>query len=182
MDEMAFITSNKGKFAEAESILKEMGLRIVHRSLRIEEKRSESITEVARQCALMAYAEFGKPLFVEDSGLFVDYLNGFPGAYSAWVSKKIGNHGLLKLLEGEGDRGAEFRACVAFADSSGVSTFEGAVRGGIADAERGDAGFGYDPVFVPEGEAETYAENPLLKSDSHRARALKKFGKWILTR
>ena len=181
MAEIAFVTSNEGKFREAESILNKMGVRIVRRSLRIEEKRSESISEVARQSALMAYAEFGKPLFVEDSGLFVQALDGFPGAYSAWVFSKIGNEGVLRLLEGrEGD--AEFRACVAYADSGGVKTFEGLAAGHIAESARGNAGFGFDPIFVPSGSERTWAEEPALKEDSHRAKALERFGAWLKTR
>jgi XTP/dITP diphosphohydrolase len=181
MEEIVFVTSNEGKFREAESILNKMGVRIVRRSLRIEEKRSESITEVARQSALMAYAELGKPLFVEDSGLFTQALDGFPGAYSAWVFSKIGNEGMLKLLEGKG-RGAEFRACVAYADPEGVKTFEGLATGNIAECGRGTAGFGFDPIFIPGDSGRTCAEEPSLKKDSHRARALRKFGEWIRIR
>ena len=183
--QIAFATSNKGKFSEAEKILKHFGINIVHQNLRVEEIRSDSIADVASAAALDAFAELGVPLFVEDSGLFIPSLDGFPGAYSAWAFKKIGNRGMLKLAEGEP---AEFRACIAYTpDGAEAKTFTGLVRGRLSEELRGSSGFGYDPIFIPEktpgiqysGE-KTFAEVPEMKSAlSHRVRALEKFGKYI---
>ncbi|MDD2655489.1 MAG: XTP/dITP diphosphatase [Candidatus ainarchaeum sp.] len=174
--EISFVTSNPGKFSEAEKILNKYGINIVHAPLHLEEKRSESVEEIAEGCALRAYSALRKPLFVEDSGLFVPALNGFPGTYSAWVLKKLGNEGILRLLDGK-ERAAEFRCAIAFTEGKDVRLFTGSVRGRVSGSIRGNGGFGYDPVFIPEGEEKTFAEAPSLKDSlSHRARALQKFG------
>lgn len=170
-----------GKLREAEKILNKYGINIVHAPLLLEEKRSESVDEIAEGCALRAFSILRKPLFVEDSGLFVPALNGFPGTYSAWALKKLGNEGILRLLEGK-DRGAEFRCAVAFTEGKEVRLFTGSVRGRVTESIRGNGGFGYDPVFVPEGEEKTFAEAPSLKDSlSHRTRALQKFGEFLST-
>ncbi len=199
--QISFVTSNNGKFSEAEKILKHFGINIVHRNLRIEETRSDSIEEVASASARAAFAELNEPLFVEDSGLFIPSLDGFPGTYSAWAFKKIGNEGILKLAKGAE---AEFRACIAYADGKNeplrstsaaegghsevpVKTFTGSMKGRISEEIRGTGGFGYDPIFIPEkfpgirhsGET-TFAEAPEMKDAlSHRKRALEKFGKYL---
>ncbi len=182
--EILFITGNAGKFSEAKKILKHFGLNIVQRDSLIEEIRSDSIEEIASASAQAAYAEFGKPLFVEDSGLFIPFLNGFPGAYSAWVFRKVGNVGILALAKG---KEAEFRTCVAYADGKEVKLFTGSVKGRIAEEARGKGGFGYDPIFMPEktpginhsGE-KTFAEAPEMKDAlSHRKRALEKLGAYL---
>lgn len=182
--QVSFVTSNSGKFAEAEKILKHFGVNILHRNLPIEEIRSDSVEEVAAASARFAHAELKEPLFVEDSGLFIPALNGFPGAYSAWVFQKLGNKGILELAAG---KEAEFRACIAYTDGKAVETFTGLVKGRLSEGTRGTGGFGYDPIFIPEkspgvrhsGE-KTFAEAPEMKEAlSHRKRALEKFGKYI---
>lgn len=182
--EILFVTGNAHKFGEAESILKHFGINISHKNLHLEEMRSDSIEEIARASALDAYAKEGVPLFVEDSGLFIPSLGGFPGAYSAWAFGKIGNEGILKLAKG---KEAEFRACIAYANQNGAKTFTGIVKGRISEAIRGKEGFGYDPIFIPDkfpgvrhsGE-KTFAEVPEMKDAlSHRRRALEEFGKHI---
>lgn len=135
--------------------------------------------EVAEESAKSLFRKIRKPLVVEDSGLFIPPLNGFPGAYSAWAQKKIGNTGILKLLAGFADRSAYFRSCIAYADRKGLRKFCGEVRGTICGVERGSGGFGYDPIFVPEGETQTFAENETLKNRlSHRSNAFTAFARW----
>ncbi|MFA5412547.1 MAG: XTP/dITP diphosphatase [Candidatus Micrarchaeia archaeon] len=181
--EISFVTSNPGKFSEAEKILNKYGVNIIHAPLPLEERRSESVEEIAEGCALRAFSLLRKPLFVEDSGLFVPALNGFPGTYSAWVLRKIGNEGILRLLSGTKGRSAEFRCAVAFTEGKEVRLFTGSVRGRVTESIRGNGGFGYDPVFVPEGEEKTFAEAPSLKDSlSHRTRALQKFGEFLSTK
>lgn len=182
--EILFITGNPGKFSEAKKILKHFGVNIVQSDSAVEEIRSDSIEEIASASARAAYAEIGKPLFVEDSGLFIRCLNGFPGAYSAWVFRKVGNEGILALAKG---MDAEFRSCIAYADGKEIKLFTGSVKGRIAGEIRGSGGFGYDPIFMPEktpginhsGE-KTFAEAPEMKDAlSHRRRALEKFGAYL---
>ena len=119
-------------------------------------------------------------MIVEDAGLFVDSLNGFPGAYSGWVQEKIGNAGLLRLLEGIGERSAEFRAVVAFSDGIVEKAFMGTAKGRIAEKMMGESGFGYDPIFVPEGFGQSFAQSIALKNKlSHRYQSLLKLVRFL---
>jgi len=122
-------------------------------------------------------------VFIEDSGLFVEDLNGFPGVYSSYVFKTIGWGGILKLLEGSENRKAYFESVVGLKMGGEIKVFEGRVEGSIAMEARGDGGFGYDPVFIPRGSEETFAENPGLKNEvSHRRKALEKLDSYLSTK
>jgi len=168
-----FATGNPNKFKEAREIFEKEELELEHFEFKHREIRSESIEEIASESVESAYKELGKPVFVEDTGLFVDALNGFPGTYSAWVQKKLGCKGILKLLEGVEKRSARFEACVAYHDGKEIRTFKGVCEGIIAEKERGKSGFGYDPIFVPKGELSTFAESIELKNKySHRYKSL----------
>jgi len=178
---LRFATSNRHKFGEAKSILNGYGVSIDPLNLGIEEIRSESCARVAEASARFAYAKARTPLFVEDSGLFVNALHGFPGTYSAWAFGKIGYEGLLRLMRGVRDRRASFVSAVAYADGKGIKIFEGSCEGAIALASRGKNGFGHDPVFAPSGSRKTFAQDAALKArTSHRRRALEKFARWYV--
>ncbi|MFH0818250.1 MAG: non-canonical purine NTP pyrophosphatase, partial [Candidatus Micrarchaeota archaeon] len=116
---LVFVTSNRHKFLEAESILKGYGVKIEHSSHTIPEERGDDCEAIAASAARAAYSKLKKPLFVEDSGLFIESLNGFPGAYSAWVYKKLGADGIRKLMTGTVKRGAKFVTAIAYADEEG---------------------------------------------------------------
>jgi len=175
-----FATSNPHKFEEARGFFASRGVDVGHHMFRHSEIRSDSLEEIAREAADAAFRECKKPVFVEDAGLFIDALSGFPGTYSGWVQGKIGNAGILRLLEGMGDRSARFEACIAYHDGSGISCFFGRCGGKIAFRERGGSGFGYDPIFVPEGHSQTFAENIELKNKtSHRYQSLLEFSKTL---
>jgi XTP/dITP diphosphohydrolase len=179
LTQIAFVTSNKHKFSEAKSILKAYGVKIEPLNLNIDEIRSESCRKVAENAAKAAFAIARRPLFVEDAGLFVDALEGFPGAFSAWAYGKIGNAGLLRLLEGERNRRAKFKSAIAYCDGSTSKSFEAECVGAISRRIAGGRGFGYDPVFIPAGSRRTFAEAPEEKQKlSHRRIALEKFARW----
>ncbi len=143
------------------------------------EVQASSLEEVVRE----ALEEIpGDNFFIEDAGLFVDALSGFPGVYSAYVFKTLGNAGILKLLRGEENRRARFRSVVGLKLGGEVKLFTGEVLGSIAEEARGEAGFGYDPIFIPEGSTKTFAEDPELKQRvSHRRRALEKLAAYLAT-
>lgn len=177
--ELVFASSNKHKFREAESVLKSFNIKIEHAEVSFPEIRAEECERVASSTARIAFKQLRKPLIVEDSGLFVEALNGFPGTYSSWVFKKIGARGLLKLLRGEKNRRAEFVSAVAFADGKKNKVFIGKVEGVITSEMRGVRGFGFDPVFIPLGRKKTFAEDFKHKMTvSHRRKALEKFAEW----
>ena len=122
----------------------------------------------------------GRKVIVEDDGLFVDSLSGFPGQYSSFVFKTIGNDGILKLLAGSAKRSAYFLSLIAFYDGRILSISEGRVNGKITDRIT-EGGWGYDPIFVPDGTDLTFAELEKNKNEySHRKRALEKFAQWYL--
>ncbi|PIT84981.1 non-canonical purine NTP pyrophosphatase, RdgB/HAM1 family [Candidatus Micrarchaeota archaeon CG10_big_fil_rev_8_21_14_0_10_45_29] len=180
MNEILFLTSNKHKITEAQTILNKYNLKLVSFPGKGEEIQSDSLQEVARICAKRAYLRIKKPLFVEDSGLFIDALNGFPGAYSAFALDKIGCEGILRLLGQERLRGARFECAVAYADKNGTRIFTGAVLGSISTQIFEGEGFGYDPIFIPEGHKQTFSKNFEVKEKiSHRSIALEKLAKFL---
>jgi len=181
--EVLFATSNRNKVKEAAELLKPKGITVTHFHFQHSEIRSDSLEEIAREAVAAAYKQCGKPVFVEDSGIFIDALNGFPGTYSAWALGKLGLSGILRLMEGIADRPARFEACIAYHDGKRISVFKGACKGSIAIEPRGSSGFGYDPIFVPEGRSQTFAENITLKNKlSHRYISLLGFSKSFVSR
>ena len=118
----------------------------------------------------------GNWIMVEDSGLFVDVLGGFPGVYSSYVHFTVGIEGILKLLEEKNDRSARYISSIAFWDGEHIHSVQGQCVGRISIEPKGDAGFGYDPIFIPEaGDGRTFSEMDMTeKLDlSHRTMALK---------
>ncbi len=171
-----FVTSNRHKFEEARRILDGLGVAVGHRTVTLPEIQSDSLAEIAVHKALAAHRITGGAVLVEDDGLFVESLGGFPGPYSSYVFGTIGNRGILELARG--DRAAAFRSAVAYSDGERTLHFQGMVRGSISDAPRGN-GWGYDPIFVPEGAGGTFAQ---IDKDgfSHRRAALAAFAEWYL--
>ncbi len=144
------------------------------------EIQSDSLEEIAREKAKTAFEKVKRQLIVEDDGLFIDSLSGFPGQYSSFVFKTIGNDGILKLLAGATKRSAYFLSMIAFYDGRILSISEGRVNGRITDRIT-EGGWGYDPIFVPDGTDLTFAELDKSKNEySHRKRALEKFAQWYL--
>ena len=161
-------------------ILKPYNLKLVQKPAKGIEIQSDSVEEVARVCAKAAYKRLRVPLLVEDSGLFVDALRGFPGVYSSAIYDQVGCEGILRLLAQERQRSARFVCALAYADSSGVRLFKGVVRGTIARRQTRGAGFGYDPIFIPMGYSKSFSALPQIKAKlSHRARAFVSFGRFM---
>ncbi|VVC01102.1 Non-canonical purine NTP pyrophosphatase [uncultured archaeon] len=175
------LTSNHHKCAEANMILKPYSIKIIQKSAKGIEIQSDSIEEVARVCAKNAYSKFRVPLLVEDSGLFVDALRGFPGVYSSAIYKQVGCEGILRLLAQKRQRSAKFVCALAYANSSGVRLFRGVVHGTIASRIHTGAGFGYDPIFIPKGYSKPFSALPKVKASlSHRGRAFVYFGRFMM--
>jgi len=175
--DILFASSNEHKYEEAEKILAEFGIELEFFKTDLVEIQDESLSKIALQKALNAYEKCKKPVIVEDDGLFINSLSGFPGPYSSYVFKTIGNNGILKLIES--NRTAQFRAVIAFCDSSNEPTlFESSVTGTISKNIQ-DGGWGYDPIFIPEKQNKTYAELADKNKLSHRYESLKKFATWF---
>jgi XTP/dITP diphosphohydrolase len=183
--ELIFATNNKHKLEEIKLILdnyasvkglKEIG---IHEDI---PETHETLEENAVEKALYIYNKFGFNCFADDTGLEIEVLSGRPGVYSAryagpncTFSDNVNK--VLNELQNETNRKAKFRTIIALVENGKVFTFEGEVKGNIIPENRGNEGFGYDPVFIPEGFTETFAEMSMeLKNKiSHRARAMENF-------
>ena len=129
------------------------------------------------QKALDAYDRCNKVVIVEDDGLFIDSLSGFPGPFSSYVFDTIGNNGILRLVGNKRD--AQFVSIIAFCESNAQQMiFESNVVGTISKNVQGK-GWGYDPIFIPEKQNKTYAELDAKNKLSHRYESLKKFANWF---
>ena len=130
--EVRFVTSNEGKVREANIIFKQFSLIAVPHPARKLELQSDKLEEVASYAAQSLIGRVPEPFFVEDSGLFIYSLRGFPGPYSSYVYRTIGLDGVLKLMEGVEDRRAKFVAVAALCVGGRVRVFRGEVEGVIA--------------------------------------------------
>src|ERR687892_1855220 len=172
METITFVSTNQNKFFEVQLILSTQNVSVEFAKISLVEIQSDSLEEIAREKAKTAFAEVGRQVIVEDDGLFIDSLGGFPGSYSSFVFRTIGNDGILKLLAGSAKRSAYFRSLIAFYNGIILSISDGRVDGRISDRVT-EGGWGYDPIFVPDGTDLTFAELKKSKNEySHRKRAL----------
>ncbi|MFQ6052605.1 MAG: XTP/dITP diphosphatase [Candidatus Bathyarchaeia archaeon] len=174
-------TGNRDKYLEARATLSKLGVEL--RLLEVDrmEIQADDLEAIA-SFSVGRVATGGRPVVVEDAGLFIDRYGGFPGPYSSYALRTIGLEGVLKLMEGVESRGAAFRSAVAYRHGDEVRCFIGTVRGRIARSIRGAGGFGYDPIFIPEeGDGRTFGEMEAEEKNalSHRARAFRSFGEWL---
>ena len=177
-----FATSNNHKFEEARFVLREFGIFLHRLPSKGPELQSGDPSEVAVHAAAEAFRTARKPLFVEDTGLFIECLRGFPGTSASFAFQTLGLEGILKLMEGINARDAEFVSAVAYCDgSSEPHVFVGRLKGRVALHPLGERGFGFDPVFVPTGVRKTLAQITFAEkcAISHRASALRAFGEWL---
>jgi len=181
-----FATRNLHKFKEARHVLAEF--KIATAMLRVEaiEIQDDNIENIAKASATDASNKTNLSLIVEDAGLFIEALNSFPGPYSSYVYQTLGTKGILKLMENVEKRDASFHSLVAFCNpKENPRTFHGVVRGKISLHERGNQGFGFDPIFEPltSDSHKTFAEMSIQEKNkfSHRAQALREFAKWYIS-
>ena len=170
-----FVSSNKHKYLEAKTILDSFGIRLGFLKQGLEEIQSDSIKKIATKKAKDAFSKCKKPLIIEDDGLFINSLDGFPGPYSSYVFQTIGNKGVLNLVGTK--RSARFVSLITFCDKKTTKSFEGKIDGTISKKLKGK-GWGYDPIFIPKNSSDTFAEIKNKNELSHRYKALKKFANW----
>ncbi len=170
---LLFVTGNEGKAREVEAIL---GAAVERLDLDLPEIQALDVAEVARAEAQAAFARAGRPVIVEDTGLLLDALGGLPGALVKWFLATIGPGGICRLVPPGGDRGATARTAVAYCSGQGVEVFVGETRGVLVPEPAGDGGFGWDPIFRPDGASGTFAEIDPTEKDafSMRRRAIER--------
>jgi XTP/dITP diphosphohydrolase len=177
MKEISFITSNKGKVLEATEKLKPLGFSVLQKDLGYPEVQADSLEEVAAWGATHVQERFNQCFILEDAGIFIEALQGFPGVYSKHVFFTIGLDGILRLLESVKNRTAVFRSVYAFSEPRKKPVLVvGECTGTITEKKRGKQGFGYDPIFIPDGAKKTFGEMSVTEKNqySHRSKALEK--------
>ena len=181
--EILFATGNSHKFREAKAVLAKSGVRIRMLQTPKVEIQHTRLKAIAVFAAKSLSRRRDRVIMVEDSGLFVENLNGFPGPYSSFVFQTIGCEGILRLMQGNSNREANFKSVVATLLPNGdCKAFKGRVQGSISKRAAGTQGFGFDPIFVPSGRSATFAQIDEESKNklSHRARALEHFVKWYV--
>ena len=179
-----FITSNKGKAFEANKKFSRLDINVVQKNLGYPEIQADNLEEVALFGAEDVQKRFNHPFFLEDSGLFIDSLKGFPGVYSAYVYHTIGCAGLLRLLEDldESERKAFFKSVIVYGEPGKKPLFfVGECKGIISKEALGNNGFGFDPIFIPQGEEKTFAQMEIEEKNnfSHRGKSLEKLKNFL---
>ena len=190
MKNLVFATGNIHKLQEVQGLFKEGFALSCLKDVNITEEipeTADNLVDNALQKARYVYEKCGIPCFADDTGLEVDALGGAPGVYSARYAgeqkdSKLNMLLLLKNMNGKTNRVARFRTIIAYIDENAQEhIFEGEIKGKIIENMAGENGFGYDPIFVPEGYEETFAElsSEIKNTISHRARAMEKFLSYI---
>ena len=180
---LVFATNNAHKLEEIRAILGNsieiLSLADIHCHADIPET-ADTLEGNARQKSRYVYEHYGLDCFADDTGLEVESLGGAPGVYSARYADGQGHDSqaninkLLKEMEEKNDRKAQFRTIISLIEKGEERQFEGIVKGQITREKRGESGFGYDPIFQPDGYETTFAElgSDIKNRISHRARAV----------
>ena len=187
---MILASNNAHKLEEFRAIFADMGIEIIPQSaagchFEVDET-GETFEENAYLKAIAVTRATGQPAVADDSGLMVDALGGAPGVHSARYATDghdfaANNRLLLRNLEGVANRRARFRTVISLILGGEERLFEGIVEGRITDRETGHEGFGFDPLFVPDGYDRTFAEMTTEEKNavSHRARAVRKLADYL---
>lgn len=189
MRKLVFATNNTHKLEEVSSVSQDsieiLSLKDINCFDDIPET-ADTLEDNALMKAQYIYDKYGYDCFADDTGLEVEALGGRPGVFSARYAGEDQNSErnikkLLSELEGETNRKAKFRTVVALIDNGEIKYFEGIIKGHITDKPVGSSGFGYDPVFIPEGFSQTFAEigSELKNKISHRALAINELKKYL---
>jgi non-canonical purine NTP pyrophosphatase (RdgB/HAM1 family) len=165
-----FVTSNPNKVREAERIL---GLALQHAAVELDELQAETVAAVALAKARVAFQKLGRPVIVEDAGLELVALGGFPGPFIKYWEKLGGLVSICRTADGLGDRRVRAVCALGICTEAGADVVVGAVDGTVATAPRGQNGFGWDGIFIPEDESRTFGEMTAAEKDarSHRRKA-----------
>lgn len=164
-----FATTNKNKLREVNEIL---GEELEQIELDLTEPQGLDVEEVIRIKVKDAFTKAGKPVLVEDTSLSINTWNGLPGALIRWFLSSVGNEGILKMLGSEINRGATAKTAVGFYDGSEYHVYTGEVKGLIPTELQGQSGFGWDPIFIPDGHDKSFAQMAAEEKNSVSMRRL----------
>ncbi|MBQ9019118.1 MAG: RdgB/HAM1 family non-canonical purine NTP pyrophosphatase [Bacilli bacterium] len=158
MKKITYVTGNIAKIESARQVLEPLGFEIDNVKIETPEIQANDVVDVSKYSAKWAANELNRPVLKNDSGLFVEALNGFPGVYTHYVDDTLGEDGLLKLMDGINNRKAYFKEAIAYCEPGGEPlVFEGITKGEIDTKKSGTYGWSWDFVFIPDGENQTLA-------------------------
>jgi non-canonical purine NTP pyrophosphatase (RdgB/HAM1 family) len=179
LKEIHFATGNPGKLEELQDILP---LPVHQIDLDLPEVQALAVADVVEAKAREAYRQTDGPVLIEDTGLHFEAWDGLPGALIKWFLKTVGNAGLCQMMEGWENRAATAITILGFFDGNAFHSFAGEIKGRIVETPRGDGGFGWDPVFEPQGWHKTFAEMSVEEKNaiSMRRRAADKLCEHLL--
>lgn len=165
-----FVTSNENKWLEAQRIL---GYALERAEVELDELQAATVADVAQAKARLAYAKLGRPVIVEDAGIELAGLGGFPGPFIKYWEKLGGLKSICRAADGLADRRVRAVCALGVCSESGCEVVVGSVDGLLSVHPRGTNGFGWDAIFVPKGEGRTFGEMTAEEKDarSHRRRA-----------
>ncbi len=175
---ITFITGNPSK---AEQLARHLDYPVKHQKLDLPEIQSLNLREIVEHKSQEAYKLIGSPVLVEDTSLTFSCLGRLPGPLIKWFLTELDNTGLCKLLNPYENRDALAEVCFGLYDGKKLHTFEGQIKGAVADSPRGAKGFGWDPIFIPEGHTKTWSEMSIeeQRETSMRRIALKQLDTFI---
>ncbi|MCI4339358.1 MAG: non-canonical purine NTP pyrophosphatase [Thermoplasmata archaeon] len=182
MIDVTFVSTNRGKYREIREVLLPYGVRVHWKRRTLPEPQADDLEEVMN-AKLDAVRDIPGYVLVEDSGLFIPALRDFPGVYSAHFLRIWKFTPIFRLLKGR-RRSASFRTVAGLQNGPRRWAFRGEVHGKIAPRAAGRGGFGYDPIFIPDGWDKTFAEGTPDEKNaiSHRARAVRRVGEQLAGR
>lgn len=181
MQNLVFVTGNQHK---ADYLAQYLGMPIDHQKVDLDEIQSLELRKVTEHKAHQAFSMLGRPVLVEDVALTFEAMGRLPGTLIRWFLEDLGNEGLCKLVSKLESRSAVASIMYALHDGREVTVVSARQPGHIAQAPRGEHGFGWNAIFIPEGATKTYAEMPdeELQLYSHRAKAVEKLKAHLLER
>lgn len=176
--EITLITGNENKVKEFERLL---GFKLAHHKIDLPEPQTTDVKRVAEEKATKAYELLRKACLVDDTGLIVHSWGELPGALIRWFLDNVGSQGIVKMLGEYTSREATVTTALGYCDEHGPRVFTGEVHGEISLSPRGNNGFGYDDIFIPNGQSKTFAEMSNTEKDNHSMRqlAIKKMKEYL---
>lgn len=177
MNKIYFATGNKGKAEEAQEIL---GIKVEIADVEMDEIQSMDLNKIVEHKVKQAYSQVKSPVFVDDVSIEFDVWKGFPGPFIKYL-QNLGNETILYMMRNETNRNLNMIATIAYYDGKIVNFFSGNIKGVVSNEKRGERGWGFDQIVIPEGHTLTFAEMSLKEKNmhSHRRMAMDKLKKFL---
>jgi XTP/dITP diphosphohydrolase len=180
---IAFVSNNLHKVEELKILLKDGPIDVVQVSEKIEELQTQDDEKLVKDKLLKAFAITGKPVFVEHTGLHINYLNGFPGGLTEIFWEKLKHEKFAELVGNLPDNTLTAKTSIGYCDGKCIYFFSGEISGTVPKSPRGPLEFQWDSVFIPDGSDKTFAEMGTVEKNkiSMRKIAYDKFLQFLIT-